>query len=504
MSLATSSLDFRSFIDELRRRKDLVDVQVEVDAHLEIGAITRRVYEQRHPAPLFHHVKGSMSGARVLGAPAGLNAAKGGEFARLALHFGLPEDSGPRQIVAAIRGAMKAPPIEPRRIESGPVKENVWIGDEVDLTRFPVPLLHERDGGRFFGTYGFHVVRSPDGSWDSWSVGRTMLVNRNTLTGPTIPTQHIGMIRDMWAREGKPTPWAMVLGAPPAAVAVAGMPLPDGVSEPGYVGALLGAPVEVVRTETNDLWVPANAEIVLEGEISLTETAMEGPMAEYHGYAFSDGHQQPVFHVRAVTFRNNPILPICVAGTPPEENHTIWATMISAQLLEVMQQASLPVDMAWCSYEAAVCWTVVSVDVAKLAALRTNAKEFALRVADVFFGSHAGHLIPKVILVGNDIDVTDINEVVWAMATRSHPEHDHFSFPDIRGFPLVPYLNEDDRARGSGGKVVINCLYPEQYRGQTRADTASFRHSYPESLRRRVEAHWADYGFPGSSSTGAV
>ncbi|MBN0301516.1 UbiD family decarboxylase, partial [Pseudomonas aeruginosa] len=95
-----------------------------------------------------------------------------------------------------------------------------------------------------------------------------------------IPTQHIGIIREQRRRQGKPTPWAMALGAPPAALAAAGMPLPEGVSEAGYVGALVGEPVEVVRTQTNGLWVPANAEIVLEGEISLDETALEGPMGE--------------------------------------------------------------------------------------------------------------------------------------------------------------------------------------------------------------------------------
>ncbi|WP_241356974.1 UbiD family decarboxylase domain-containing protein, partial [Escherichia coli] len=97
--------------------------------------------------------------------------------------------------------------------------------------------------------------------------------------------------------------------------------------------------VEVVRTQTNGLWVPANAEIVLEGEISLDETALEGPMGEYHGYSFPTGKPQPLFHVHALSFRDQPILPICVAGTPPEENHTIWGTMISAQLLDVAQNA---------------------------------------------------------------------------------------------------------------------------------------------------------------------
>ncbi|MGK2695317.1 UbiD family decarboxylase [Serratia surfactantfaciens] len=495
MSLLDCALDFRHFIEELRRRKDLVDVHQEVSADLEIAAVCRRVYEQRLSAPLFHHVAGAMPGACILGAPAGMLASPEYAYSRLALHFGLPPESTPRDIVAAIRRAVKAEPLAPDYCSTGPVKENIWRGDEVDLERFPVPLLHERDGGRYFGTYGFHVVQSPDGQWHSWGVGRLMMLDRNRLTGPAIPTQHIGMIREMWRREGKPTPWAMVLGAPPAAVAVAGMPLPAGVSEPDYVGALLGKSVTLTQAETNDLWVPANAEIVLEGEISLTETALEGPMGEYHGYQHQQGHEQPVFHVHAVTFRDDPILPICVAGTPPEENHTIWGTMISAQLLETLQSAALPVDFVWCSYEAATCWAVLSIDIEKLAGMKTNAADFADKVAEIVFGSHAGYLIPKLILVGNDIDIVDIDQVVWALATRSHPARDHFLFPGVREFPMVPYLTEEDKARGSGGKAIINCLFPEQFSGVTRAGTASFRHAYPEQVRAKVEANWKQYGF---------
>ncbi|MFL9989498.1 UbiD family decarboxylase [Paraburkholderia sediminicola] len=495
MSLLGSALDLRTFLDELRRRNDLVDVAVEVDAELEVAAICRRVYEERLPAPLFGSIKHSMPGARVLGAPAGMIAKKGEEYSRLALHFGLAASSGPREIIDAIRGAMKGAPIEPKRLSTGPVKENVWRDDNVDLRRFPVPLLHEEDGGRYIGTYGFHVVHSPDGEWHSWSIGRVMMVDRNKVAGPTISTQHIGMIRQMWEKEGKATPWAFVLGGPPAAVAVAGMPLPAHVSEPGYVGALLGEAVDVVKCETNDLWVPANAEIVLEGEISMTEQALEGPMGEYHGYQHRQGRPQPVFQVNAVTFRNKPILPICVAGLPPEENHTIWGTMISAQIREDLESAGLPIDMAWCPYEAATCWAVISVDTAGLANMNTNAKDFADRVADVFFRSHAGYLIPKLLIVGNDVDITDVDAVVWALATRSHPKHDHFAYPDLPGFPMVPYLNSDDIARGSGGNVIINCLFPEQFKGEIRAGTASFEHSYPEALKRQVLENWTRYGF---------
>ncbi|MEI1707666.1 UbiD family decarboxylase [Acinetobacter baumannii] len=495
MRLLECALDLRTFLKELNLRQDLVEIHQEVSAELEVAAITRRVYEKKLPAPLFCNIRGCMPGARILGAPAGITSTPDEEYSRLALHFGLAANSKPKDIVAAIRAAVKADPVEPEYHSTGPVKENIWLGDQVDLEKFPVPLLHEKDGGKYFGTYGFHVVHSPDGKWKSWGIGRLMLVDGQRLTGPAIPTQHIGMIREMWTKQGKPTPWAMVLGAPPAAVAVAGMPLPSGVSESDYVGALLGKSLPLVKTETNDLWVPANAEIVLEGEISLSERALEGPMGEYHGYQHHQGNEHPIFHVKAVTFRNNPILPICVAGLPPEENHTIWGTMISAQLLEIMQQAQLPVDFVWCSYEAATCWAIISINPAQLAQLNTNATDFAKRVAEVVFSSHSGYLIPKLILVSNDIDITDIKQVVWALATRSHPLHDHFVFPTIREFPMVPYLTDEDKQRGCGGKVIINCLFPEQFKGEEKAGTASFRHSYPESMRHKVLENWKSYGF---------
>lgn len=495
MNLVDSALDFRTFLKQLSLAKDLIEVQQEVSAHLEIAAIIRRVYEKRLPAPLFNNISGAMPGCRILGAPAGMSSAPGQEYSRIGLHFGLPASAGPREIVKSILAAVNAKPVQPEYCDTGPVKENIWRDDEVDLERFPIPFLHQNDGGKYFGTYGFHVVESPDKQWKSWGIGRLMLVDKNRLTGPAIATQHIGIIREMWSKQNKPTPWAMVFGAPPAALAVAGMPLPAGVNESDYVGALLGKSLSLVKTETNGLWVPSNAEIVLEGEISLTEKALEGPMGEYHGYQNDEGSEQPIFHVKAVTFRDHPILPICVAGVPPEENHTIWGTMISAQLLHIMQQAELPVDFVWCSYEAATCWAVISVDIHKLARLKTNATDFAARVAEVVFGTHCGYLIPKLILVSNDVDITDITQVVWALATRSHPQKDHFTFPKVRVFPMVPYLSDEDKRHGSGAKVIINCLFTEQFKGKEKAGIASFDYSYPEEIKNRVLNQWENYGY---------
>ncbi|MFJ9175817.1 UbiD family decarboxylase [Streptomyces sp. NPDC102360] len=495
MTQRGSALNFRDFVAELIEVGDAVDIRQPVSPTLEVGAITRRVYETRGPAPLFSNLTEGDPGHRVLGAPAGLTGRADGAYGRLAAHFGLPRETTPRELLERLISAMHTDPLEPRVVDGGPCKENVLTGEDIDLTRFPVPLLHAEDGGRYFGTYGFHVVRTPDGEWTSWSVSRTMLHGPRTLVGPAMPQQHLGMIHQMWRERGEPTPWAMVLGAPPAALAAAGMPLPAEVNEDGYVGALAGSPVDVVKTELHDLHVPANSEIVLEGWISPDETAPEGPMGEYHGYSFAESKQQPVFHVETITHRDDPILPVCVAGLPPEENHTIWGTMISATSLDLLRSSGLPVSMAWCSYEAATCWIAVSVDIGRLADARMSERQLADAVAEVLFGSHTGWLVPKVILVADDIDVTDIDQLVWAMATRYHPGTGEYVYPQASGIPMVPYLTAEEVRTGRGGKAVISCLLPSQLAGTTPGITASFRNSYPEDVRRSVVEKWTEYGF---------
>jgi UbiD family decarboxylase len=213
-----------------------------------------------------------------------------------------------------------AKPIPPNIVESGFCQENILRGDEVDFDKLPVPLLHQGDGGRYIQTYGIHVVRSPDEKWTSWSINRAMVLGKNKLAGLLPPSQHISLVHKMWTAQGKDTPWACVFGAPPAAIALGGTPLPEGASEDEYVGAMAGMPVDIVKCKTNDLYVPANAEIVLEGTISQTEKAIEGAMGEYHGFVFPDDKKpQPVFTVNAITYRNKAILPISVAGKAADE-----------------------------------------------------------------------------------------------------------------------------------------------------------------------------------------
>ena len=134
------------------------------------------------------------------------------------------------------------------------------------------------------------------------------------------PQQHIGRIHKMWKDIGKDVPWAMCFGVPPAAIMAASAPLPDGVTEAEYIGSMTGTPLDLVKCETNDLWVPANSEIVFEGTLSVTDTASEGPYGEMHGYVFfGDAHPFPLYHIDAITHRNDAILPVSVTGRLTDE-----------------------------------------------------------------------------------------------------------------------------------------------------------------------------------------
>ena len=279
-------LSFRSFVEALKSDGDLVEIDQEFDANLEVGAVIRHVSETDGKAPLFNKLKGQDSDGfwRILGAPNSLRSDPEQRYGRLARHIGLPPTASMKDILDKMSNAKTAKPIPPNIVSDGPVKEVRLNPDQFDLTTLPAPLLHKSDGGKYIQTYVMHVVQSPDGKWTNWSIARAMVHDKNHLTGLVLEPQHIWQIHEMWKKEGKDMPWALAFGVPPAAIMAASMPLPGGLSEADYIGSLVGSPIDVVKCDTNGLYVPANSEIVFEGTCSITERGPEGPFGEMHGY----------------------------------------------------------------------------------------------------------------------------------------------------------------------------------------------------------------------------
>jgi UbiD family decarboxylase len=497
-------LNFRSFVDALRDEQDLADINEEVDPKLEVAAITRRSYERRAKAPLFNNVKGAHDGLfRILGAPGGLSNVPEQSHRRLALHLGLEPSAGPKDIIDFMLKAKGQAPIPPIHVQDGPCKEVKILGDDVDLTKLPVPLLNKADGGNYIQTLGINIVQHPDRHpvegrpWTNWSIARTMIHDKNRMSGLIMKPQHIARIYEKWVEKGEDVPYAIALGAPPIAVMAASMPLPAGVSEAEYVGSLCGSPLELVKCETNDIYVPANSEIVLEGTISVRDRGPEGPFGEMHGYSFLDENsQQPLYKVNAITHRKDAILPICVPGkaSGPDETHTMIGTLASAEMRQLLQDNGFPVKQVFALYESQVIWTAVQVDREALSQLKTNAKEFCERVGNLVFRHKSGMQMHRLLIVGDDIDPFSFNDVMWAYATRCRPAMDEFYFEDVVAYPLVPYMSHGPGTKLTGGKVVSNCLLPEEYENKQDWVACDFENGYPKDVKVKVLKRWDNLG----------
>lgn len=488
--------DLRQYIEALRNLGEIQEIHVPVSLDLELGAIIRRCTETGAPAPLFNAFSDHDAGFRILGAPAAMSAEPKLELVRAATSLELPATSPPLDIVEAIAASLDRPAIDPVIVDDAPVFENVVTGNDVDLNRLPVPFLHFGDGGRYLNTYGCIVARTPDGTWTNWSIARMMQIDGKRMTGLVSPEQHIGIVAKTWADMGKPMPFALALGVEPSIPFICATPLPAQVDEAGRLGALMGRSIRTVRCKTVDLEAPASAEILIEGYLHLDERTREGPMGEYPGYIpLEPDMNGPIYEVTAMSYRNNAILPVVCAGEPAEENHTVWGTCISAQILHDLRAAGIPTTAAWIPLQAAVHMLVVTVprDWRRKSGIEAT-QALCQRIGDTLFKTKAGAVIPKVIVLNDDVDPSNLKELFWAFATRCHPFLGHAIFDQIPASPLLAYLRSSEKTSSTTGKIVYNCLPPDEW-GEALPTRASFRHGYPPEIVDRVKQRWSEYGF---------
>lgn len=230
-----------------------------------------------------------------------------------------------------------------------------------------------------------------------------------------------------------------------------------------------------------------------DGTISLTEIAKEGPFGEMHGYSFldkADGRPQPLYHVKATTYRTGAILLVCVPGRArgvPDETHTMIGTLAAAEMREQLQRAGLPVLQVFTPYETQVIWAVVQVDRVRLRAMKANAGALCTAIGDVVFRQKCGMQVHRVLVVGDDIDPFDFaGGVTWAFATRCRPAEDEFHFQDVTAYPIVPSMSHGPGTKLTGSKVVANCLLPVEYDytpGNQALATCDFANGCPEEVK---------------------
>ncbi|MFH8342605.1 UbiD family decarboxylase domain-containing protein [Streptomyces sp. AM6-12] len=367
---------------------------------------------------------------------------------------------------------------------------NILLDEAATLDHFPTPLLHDGDGGPYVNTWGTIIARTPDGSFTNWSIARFMMIDGKHMTGMVAVGQHLGNVWKQWADRGEPMPYALVQGAEPAVPFISGMPLPDGVEETGYLGALLGESLELVPCETSDLLVPAGAEIVIEGHLSTDRSAIEGPMGEFAGFRPSTTSLQPVYTIEAITHRDNPIWPAVAEGEPVDEYHTATGLTLAAESLSVLRAAGLPVESAWPPFEMATHVLVVTVRSDwrdRLPGVSTL--ELAQRITDVIDGQRLQVMLPRIFVLDDDVDASDPRELAWALATHVHPTERRIVRTGAV-LPLLTVYTPQERQAETGPKDTYDALLPAV--GHGRDTRSSFGHIYPPHIRQRVLAHEAN------------
>jgi 4-hydroxy-3-polyprenylbenzoate decarboxylase len=355
---------------------------------------------------------------------------------RLAITLGLPVPDCPLDVVRAYRNRMKEhQPLAPKTVAKGAVFENVDRDDKVDLLKFPVPFLHEKDGGRYIGTDDLVIMRDPEDNWVNAATYRCMVQDKNHVSIWISPGKHGRQIREKYFKAGKPCPVLISCGHDPLLFLASGTELKFGLSEYDYAAGHRGLPYDVVLSELYGLPMPAHAELVLEGEMVEGDLAPEGPFGEFTGYYAGGQSDQPVVRVKRVYYRTDPILTIATPMRPPSDFSFSKCVMKAGMIWDEVERAGLAgVTGVWC-HEAggARMFNVIAVK----QAYAGHARQAGMLAASCQSGSYLGRFV---VVVDDDIDPTDLFDVTWAMCTRCDPAEDIDFIRKAWSGPLDPRL----------------------------------------------------------------
>jgi len=465
--------DLRGFIkqvDELGalRRIDGADPKFELGGITEVAAGTAEC-----PALLFDRIKGHAPGYRVF-----TNATTTPQRAALAL--GIDPSLKPLDALKAwMQRRQSLTPHRPVEVAKAPFLENSMRGSKVDLTPLPAPFWHRKDGGPYIGSGALVIMRDPDGGWINSSIYRVQVHGPDKVTIQfDHPGRHGAVIARKYWDKGQACPVAVVCGQDPALFIAGFEYLPDGQSEYDFAGAIKGAPMEVLPGPVTGLPLPAQAEIVLEGELLPVDktTLPEGPFGEFTGYYAADARPCPVMQVGAVHHRDDPIL----LGSPPMKppRFHFGLPFRAASIWSNLEMAGVS-DVVGVWQHVAQLMTVVALK----QRYAGHAKRAGLIAAA---NSYMGRLV---VVVDEDVDPSDLADVMWAITTRCEPSEQIDIVRNAWSSALDPRIAPETKAAGisSHSKAIIEAVRP-----------FGWKDSYPPTSAltadeaRAIETKWGD------------
>ena len=478
--------DLRDFVRSLEERGELKRISFEVDPILEITEFADRGVKTGGPAFLFEKPKGSS-------VPVLINAFASTRRMEIALEVSSVDEVAHRisdflemRMPEGIIGKLKMLPklaemgaFFPKNVSDGPCKE-IIRRDNFSLSYFPILHCWPEDAGRFI-TLPMVFSRNPDTGKRNCGCYRLQVFDGRS-TGMHWQTHKQGAehYRRMVAQASRPARMdvAVAIGADPAVMYSAILPLPPDLDEMLIAGFLRQKPVEMVKCETCDLEVPAQAEIMLEGYVDLGELRREGPFGDHTGfYSLEDDY--PVFHITCITHRKNPIYATTIVGPPPMEDfymgkavERIFLPLMRLQLPEILDIA-MPAE--------GIFHNLI------LVAIRKSYPGHARKVMHAIWGLGQAMFSKCIIVVDEDVDVQNVREVAWKVLNNIDPERD---IQFVMG--PIDSLDHSSRLPNYGSKMGVDATRKWPAEGFKRPWPGVIRMS--EDVRHRVDELWKRAG----------
>ncbi|RJR19591.1 MAG: phenylphosphate carboxylase subunit beta [Desulfobacteraceae bacterium] len=463
--------DMREFIAKAEQEGQLKRIKAEVDWNLELSHIAKLNEEKSGPALLFENVKGYKT-------PVITSVCTTTE--RLALILGLPRNSSLVDLMRLWVEKNKTK-IPPKWVDTGPCKENIVKGDEIDLFKFPVPKFYPKDGGRFFGTAHFVLTKDPETGWVNLGTYRLQLLDKKRLGTQFIKGKHADIMLKKYQAMGKKMPVAVVVGCDPLLFLMGAARVSAFECEYDLAGSIRGKPIEVVKAETNDLPVPATAEIVVEGEVDPNRTLPEGPFGEYTGYYSGVGtDERNYIEVACVTYRTNPIFWGTTVGRAVTDTHMTMALTYGATLWQQLVEMKIPgIKAVYCPPEGSGRFLAII-------SVKTMYPGHADQVLTASISTEMGaYGLKTVIVVDEDIDPWDLPRVLYALSFRFQPNRSQV-IKRGRSTPLDPSLPIE--AREITGRLLLDATIPYEWKHKPIPILLD-----PEIVKR-VKARWSELG----------
>jgi len=418
------------------------------DLNLEIGVISELSLHADGPALLFDNIPGYPAGYRVA-----VNVCSTHRRGLLAMD--MDPDTTEEQLMEGFKKRWAHyKPVPPVVVDRAPVLENIQTGDDVNLMQFPVPLWHEGDGAPYIGTGVAIINQDPETGFTNIGTYRVQLHDRNTTGIFSEPDSDGRRIMEKYWKQGKPCPVAVSFGPEPliflAGCSASGVP--KSTSEYDYTGFVANEPVKVIRGPVTGLPISAHSEIAIEGEIPSPESEVrtEGPFGEWTGYSESSSTPEPVIHVKALYYRNDPIL----YGAPPLYNRNGYVFTLPIRQVTGMldRAAALEIPVRRVKAYGPLGVTVITVE-------QQNADDVP-RLMDALEKMHAPSRL--FMIVDDDVNIEDPWNVLWAVGTRFDPEDTRTSIVESKWL-LDPLRTIEDRVSRRAlpyKRMIINGCRP--------------------------------------------